>query len=45
MNRGDETKHKPVNQIQQLAIDGESSEMILKEYNGKRVDGDIYQIC
>ncbi len=30
MNRGDETKHKPVNQIQQLAIDGESSEMILK---------------
>lgn len=30
MDRGNETKHKPVNRKQQLTIDGEASDMILK---------------
>lgn len=30
MNRGNETQHKPTNQVQMLTIDGEESEMILK---------------
>ncbi len=30
MDRGNETNHKPKNQMQQLIIDGESSDMILK---------------
>lgn len=30
MDRGNETKHKPVNRTQQLTIDGEYSDMILK---------------
>lgn len=30
MNRGNETKHKPENRKQQLTIDGETSDMILK---------------
>lgn len=30
MDRGNETKHKPVNRKQQLTIDGEDSDMILK---------------
>lgn len=30
MNRGSETKHKPENRKQQLTIDGETSDMILK---------------
>ena len=30
MNRGNETEHKPTNQCQTLIIDGEESEMILK---------------
>ncbi|MBE5928775.1 MAG: hypothetical protein E7267_05330 [Lachnospiraceae bacterium] len=30
MNRGNETQHKPINEVQMLTIDGEESEMILK---------------